>query len=242
MTGVCNHYESLLAAHYTWMAGGRERNYRKNTDFFKAAGIDRHAGGTALDLGCGSGFQAIALARMGFTVTGIDLSPALLAELAAQKGDLPICLIHDDLMHVDRHCPEPADLAVCMGDTLSHLDARETVSRLFETVHACLKPGGHFIITYRDLSVALKGTDRFIPVCSDNTKIMTCFLEYKEERVTVHDLVYEKQGSGWVLNKSCYDKLRLSRDWVAGTLKATGFRLVSSGTENGMTSLVAARG
>ena len=103
MTGVCNHYESLLAAHYTWMAGGRERNYRKNTDFFKAAGIDGHAGGIALDLGCGSGFQAIALARMGFTVTGIDLSPALLAELAAQKGDLPICLIHDDLMHVDRH-------------------------------------------------------------------------------------------------------------------------------------------
>jgi 2-polyprenyl-3-methyl-5-hydroxy-6-metoxy-1,4-benzoquinol methylase len=39
---------------------------------------------TALDLGCGSGFQSIPLLKLGFHVTAIDLSPQLLNELTEE--------------------------------------------------------------------------------------------------------------------------------------------------------------
>jgi transcriptional regulator with AAA-type ATPase domain len=57
----------------------------------------------------------------------------------------------------------------CMGDTLTHLSSRSEVSNLFQSVARALKPGGRFVVTYRDLaSVELLGLDRFIPVRSDD--------------------------------------------------------------------------
>src|SRR5260370_28337343 len=41
----------------------------------------RQGGSVAVDLGCGSGFQSIALARLGFRVLAIDFNRRLLDEL-----------------------------------------------------------------------------------------------------------------------------------------------------------------
>ena len=85
-----------------------------------------------------------------------------------------------------------------------------------------------FVITYRDLTTELHGTDRFIPVRSDDNKIMTCFLEFESaESVVVHDLVYTRQDKGWSLNKSSYRKLRLGIDWMRQELSKAGFTAVS---------------
>lgn len=45
--------------------------------------------GRALDVGCGQGTQVLALARAGFTVTGVDPSPELLESAAASVADEP---------------------------------------------------------------------------------------------------------------------------------------------------------
>ena len=44
------------------------------------------AGGAVLDLGCGTGRLAEPLARLGHPVTGVDVEPAMLAELRAATG------------------------------------------------------------------------------------------------------------------------------------------------------------
>jgi hypothetical protein len=87
-----------------------------------------------------------------------------------------------------------------------------------------LAPGGVFVLSYRDLTGELAGTDRFLPVQADDTRIMSCFLEYKSsDAVTVHDLVYVRGEGGWKLNKSSYEKLRLGSSWVADSLGKAGF-------------------
>src|SRR5882724_778740 len=45
------------------------------------------AGGSFLELGCGTGRLAFALAERGFTVTGVDIAPAMLAQAAAKQAD-----------------------------------------------------------------------------------------------------------------------------------------------------------
>ncbi len=86
MPSVTEHYANILADHYSWLFGGFGEKAEENRQFFATQGISPHRNGVALDLGCGSGFQSIPLAQLGFRVLALDLSPTLLAELTPHNG------------------------------------------------------------------------------------------------------------------------------------------------------------
>ncbi len=239
MANMIDHYQSLLADHYSWLFGGFDLKCQENKDFFNSNDIKPIRNSKAIDLGCGSGFQSIPLAQIGFKVTSIDLSSKLLAELDRNKGKLSITSINDDLNNFNLHCTENVELIVCMGDTLTHLETKDNVRELFEKAYTQLEKGGNLILAYRDLSFELKELERFIPVNNDDTRIFTCFLEYEEEKVKVHDLIYEKENNTWSLKKSFFRKLRLSSDWVINQLEEIGFLIKLSSSDRGVSTIIA---
>lgn len=226
MSDVQQHYGNLLAAHYSWMSGitfaekvAEQRNLLNNLGF---ADGDR---GCAIDLGCGPGYQAMALSELGYgNVIALDTSEALLNELRTASQDQSINAVLADLRDIGSHVGEgAADAIICMGDTITHLDHRDDVARLLEDTYRALRSGGRLALTYRDFSLELTGTDRFIPVRSDDQRIMTCVLEYETDHVVVTDLIYLRTDAGWQLQKSSYRKLRLSPSWVADMLRGAGY-------------------
>lgn len=241
MTTVAEHYENLLAAHYSWLFGDFGAKVDANRRFFVSRRIQPEKSGIAVDLGAGPGFQSIPLAEAGFKVLAVDLSRKLLNELHDKMGALPITAIHDDMLNFAAHCEAPVELCVCMGDTLPHLENFDQVRLLFKEVYRFLEAGGRFVLTFRDLTCELTGLDRFIPVQNDADTIFTCFLEYEEDCVKVHDLVYTRNQDRWELRKSCYRKLRISIDWVVERLKETGFSIDLSGNINGMITIIAGK-
>ncbi|MDP9087417.1 MAG: class I SAM-dependent methyltransferase [Pseudomonadota bacterium] len=228
------HYDNLLAEHYDWMFGVPfdAKVAEQKTLLQELVDTTLLRGGLAADLGCGSGFQSVALADLGCQVLAIDTSEKLLKELLARIASRDITTKHADLLGLD--CivdPASVSIVVCMGDTLPHLRSRDEVSELFRSVHRALKPGGQFVVTYRDLSVGeLQGLDRFIPIRGDDRRVMTCFLEYEGPgSVVVHDLVNIRDGNGnWTLRKSSYRKLRLPAYWVFKELDAAGLSVVTT--------------
>ena len=76
----------------------------------------------------------------------------------------------------------------------------------------------------------MTGTNRFIPVKSDDTRILTCILEYPNDTyVTVTDLLYEKvdiQSHQWKQSVSSYSKIRISESSVKNILASCGFVVV----------------
>jgi SAM-dependent methyltransferase len=238
------HYENLLADHYEWMFGlpfeAKVAEQKAILDEFLGNG---RAGGLAVDLGCGSGFQSFALSDRGYRVLAIDTSEKLLRDLSARVGSRNIVTKHADLRELDSLVgPASVEIAVCMGDTLTHLSSRSEISKLFQSLARALKPGGTFLATYRDLASAeLLGLDRFIPIRSDERRVMTCFLEYETaETVIVHDLLHLRDNDGnWALHKSSYKKLRLPAEWVIAELSASGLSL--SGRSEGRLITIAAK-
>ena len=241
MATVEEHYDRLLADVYSWMYGGWEAALARYTEFFAARGIAPRGSRRVVDLGAGCGFQAIPLARLGFQVTAIDFDRKLLAELEAHAGAEKIETVCANLVDFRRYAPEPVELVVCMVDTLLHLDSEETVERLFNDVFAALEPGGTFIATFRDFSVAAEGLDRFISVRNDERMIFTCFLEFEPTTVKVHDLVYRRVDGRWDFAKSYYRKLRLSTAWVVSTLRAAQFARVETSLDRGLVVVTAAK-
>ncbi|GAA2069347.1 class I SAM-dependent methyltransferase [Streptomyces albiaxialis] len=226
------HYDRLLAEHYTWMVGGDIRQLGdREADFLTEHGLSGPApGAAAVDLGCGPGAHALALARLGYdTVHAVDTSRTLLDELAPLSAEFPaIHLTHDDLRTALPRTVEPgtAHAILCMGDTLLHLPARRDVPALLADVAAALSPGGHFLATYRDLTGELRGTDRFLPVRADEDRILTCFLEYRDEdTVTVHDLLHARTAGSWHFQAGSYPKLRLAPSWLSDQCRAVGLHV-----------------
>jgi SAM-dependent methyltransferase len=238
---AAEHYDTLLAGHYTWMSGGFEEKAAEQRALLAGLGLAPARSRRAVDLGCGSGFQSVALAQLGYEVLALDTCRALLAELEEHKGELPIATQEADLRSVASVTAPGVELAICMGDTLTHLASHSEVTQLFADVRRVLAPESKFVLSYRDLSAELKGTERFIPVRSEANRIMTCFLEYEPQAVVVHDLIHIRKGERWELRKSGYRKLRLSMDWVCAGLSASGFAIKHAGTNAGLTVISAER-
>jgi SAM-dependent methyltransferase len=244
MSTVNEHYERLLSQHYTWMFGvSFEDKVNEQKSFLSRTLAPLHytpEAALAVDLGCGPGFQTIALAQLGFSpVIAIDTSAELLDELRFHVGDLPVRIEKADLRDLPAIVQTgQATVIVCMGDTLTHLPDKSDA--VFRGAFERLRRGGMFVITYRDLTTELHGTDRFIPVRSDENKIMTCFLEFENaDSVVVHDLVHIRQNMGWSLNKSSYRKLRLGIAWVHEELSRAGFDILSEDLSGRLIGLAA---
>jgi hypothetical protein len=134
-------------------------------------------------------------------VLAVDTNKTLLNELAAHTGgNAAIQPVHADIRTVLPQITQPSSVAVvvCMGDTLTHLSSKTDMTTLLGDVTQALAEGGRLVITYRDLTHPLRGTDRFIPVRSTPDQLLTCFLEYRDDdTVIVHDLLHTRSGDTW---------------------------------------------
>ena len=241
MTSVQEHYDKHLGKIYTWMTGGIETATKRGEDELDEIGIDASGCKIAVDLGAGFGMHAIPLARRGIEVIAIDTCADLLDELQIQKGALPIQEIRDDILSFPRYLVNKPDLVLCMGDTLTHLADVESVNRLIISIADEIRLGGKFVVSLRDYSTPLIGEHRFIPVRSDNDRILTCFLEYTDSHVVVHDILYEREKTHWQQSVSKYNKIRISPDWLDNALKENGFLVNREPGLSGMIRFVARR-
>ncbi|MFD3747361.1 class I SAM-dependent methyltransferase [Nocardia sp. NPDC058633] len=244
MSTATEHYDRFLAEHYVWMLGGDIGTVvADQLELFRRLGLDtrRQDKGAAFDLGCGPGTQALALAQLGFTrVTAVDTSAVLLDELtrsAAGYGVEPIVRpVHRDIRGAlpDLADPGSVEAVVCMGDTLPHLPGRSDVRQLIGEVAVALRSGGSFVVTYRDLTPVLHGSDRAILVRQADDRILTCLLEYTDDNtVAVHDLLHVRRDGGWTLTTDSYSKLRLPHQWLSAHCRAAGLDIAHDDTGPG---------
>lgn len=99
-------------------------------------------GGTVIDFGCGDGRLTLPLARMGFTVTAVDSSPAMLGRLRARTENLDIETIQSDGMDLHGFI-DPVDVIVARAVLIHHSHA--DVAALVIALASCLKKGGYLI-------------------------------------------------------------------------------------------------
>lgn len=106
--------------------------------------IHRHADrpvATLLDIGCGGGKNVLNL-KQDFVVTGLDLSPDMLAQ--AQNLNPECAFIQGDMR--DFRMGRTFD-AILMDDAISCMNRREDFEAAFRTAYTHLNPGGVLIVT-----------------------------------------------------------------------------------------------
>jgi 2-polyprenyl-3-methyl-5-hydroxy-6-metoxy-1,4-benzoquinol methylase len=222
------------------MLGNLKAAFARGAAEIAALPLPLPARGVAVDLGAGLGLHTVALAELGYDVLALDNCRVLLDELRSHAGTLPIVTQYADLLKFPSYLNGQAQVIVCMGDTLTHLSAPSGVESLLSNVAAALRQGGVFAATFRDYATrTLQGDQRFILVRADDERILTCFLEYRDTHVTVHDVLTEKDQGQWRQKTSSYPKLRLAPEWLVTRLTEKGFTVTRDATPSGMVRIIA---
>jgi SAM-dependent methyltransferase len=234
-----DHYDNHLASIYSWMTGDFATAQATQQTFLSTNGIIPNTSKVAIDLGAGHGLQAISLAKLGFEVYAVDFNHQLLEELRVKAIDYSVSIVEDEILNFLANTTLAPSLVTCMGDTLTHLESLEQVETFIQLVQRRLIAGGKLALSFRDLTQELSGVQRFIPVKNDESKILTCFLEYLPDRVMVHDIIHEKVNETWQQKVSAYAKLRLSESMMETLLEKNGFEIISAQTINRMIYMVA---
>jgi SAM-dependent methyltransferase len=225
------HYEALLAPLYSWMLGDLAAARAAATAELERLGVGPANGRQrALDLGAGVGLHAVPLAEQGYAVVAIDTSRALLSEL--RRACPEATTVEADLRAAPAVTEGVFELVLCMGDTLTHLPSPGAAADAIGAAARMLAPGGRLLIAVRDYGRPLAGAARVVPVRADESRILTCVLDWEDARVRVTDIVHERDGDSWRTRASVYHKVVLSRAWICERIGAAGL-LVTDFVESG---------
>lgn len=107
----------------------------------------RNVIGPVVELGVGDGRIAVEAAALGQSMTGIDLSPAML-QLCRARAERAGVLDRLTLIEADFrtfHLPEPAALIALPYHSLGHLQTVDAKRDALHHVFAQLRPGGRFV-------------------------------------------------------------------------------------------------
>jgi SAM-dependent methyltransferase len=235
------HYDNLLGNVYAWMNGDFTENKNDFLNFLREQKISPDKTKAALDLGAGHGAQTAALVELGFNTIAVDFNSQLLEALRENNQTENLTIIEGSIENVADFASYQPQLILCWGDTLAHLESFDAIAKFIKDCYSALIQDGKLILSFRDYSHKLTGNERFIPVKSDERRIMTCFLEYTPEKVIVTDIVHEKATEGWLQKISSYQKVRLTKGWVLEFLENTGFQVTFSDMNRGFVKIIAVK-
>jgi SAM-dependent methyltransferase len=124
-----------------------------------APGSCSAVGTRVLDVACGVGTQALALAARGFQVTGRDLSPGAVGRLQreAQARGLSIDVAVADMRHVADSVSTQFDAVVAFDNSIPHLLTDLDIRGAFTEFIGVLRPGGVCLCSVRDYDTVQRG-------------------------------------------------------------------------------------
>ena len=179
---------------------------------------------SVVDLACGTGSVALILARMGYRVTGVDMSEEMLTvalQRAMEQENMPmfVCQTLQQL-----RLPKAVDLAVCALDGLDYIlnpdDCKEAICRVYKS----LNPGGLFIFDV-NTPEKLRAMDGQVFLDEDDDVYCVWRGEFDEEtNICTYGMdLFQRRGNVWERSFEEHREYAYSIQQLTEYLKAAGF-------------------
>ncbi len=99
---------------------------------------------TALDVGCGTGYLSYEFADRGVKVIALDSSKEMIRHAKHYRHHPNINYVHGDFLEF---VSEPADLVICVGDTLNYISP-DDLDKAFLQFSKLVKENGYLVLDY----------------------------------------------------------------------------------------------
>jgi SAM-dependent methyltransferase len=187
---------------------------------FKQAGIDD---GPVVDLGCGSGIWARHLVDAGYDVTGIDLSPAMIA-LARKRTPEARFQVESFRTTVIPPCRAVAALGEVLCYLLDPRNNAKVLAKVCRRIFKALEPGGLLIFDVAEVGL---GIHRLLGSWEQDD--WACLVRYESDlrkrHLLRHIVTFRKSGKLYRRHEETH-RIQLYRQAdVAAMLRRIGFRV-----------------
>jgi SAM-dependent methyltransferase len=154
-----------------------------------------------LDVACGEGSFAVAMAKLGYQVTGVDQSPRMIAlagERAAQAG-AEVRFMVEDMRGLPFN--QEFDLVTCFFDSMNYLLTIRDLQDAIQGAYRALKPGGLYIFdinTVYGLAVDWMRERTYIQNEADDfIEVHRHEFDYENLVATVEITIFQRRGDLW---------------------------------------------
>jgi glycine/sarcosine N-methyltransferase len=117
-----------------------------------------------LDVSCGTGMHALALARRGYEVVGADASNGMIERAKANVGseDPPVRFEVAGFGELVQRVGGGFDALLCLGNSLPHVLTQDGLMSTLADFAGCLRPSGLVLIQDRNFDAVLKRRQRWM--------------------------------------------------------------------------------
>jgi len=174
----CENFYDELAADYDAMTRFEERLASEKPIWRRI--VEEKRIRRALDVGCGTGLQAILLASLGVTVTALDPSRPMI-ERARSNGaryGVQVQWLVGDFRDVAQLEKQSYDLVFSIGNTLPHIRSIPQLEEAFQAVWKVLRPGGWLLLQLLNYHRILAKGERLIDVRRIGDRIFLRFYDF----------------------------------------------------------------
>jgi SAM-dependent methyltransferase len=183
------------------------------------AQLQQQAARRVLDVACGTGQHAIALAKAGYTVAAADLSAAMVARARANARAAGVDL---DVQAVGFGALQGAfgasfDAVLCLGNSLPHALTDADLAAALADMAAVLRPGGTLLMQQRNFDRVLARRERFMPpeahASPEAEWLFMRFYDWEGERLRFNVVRLQRAaGQDW--------EARVSHTWLRPRTRA----------------------
>ena len=186
-----------------------------------------HNTGITLDLACGTGSLTLELAKRGFDIYGVDMSPTMLsvARQKAYEAGFDILFLCQKMQSIDLY--GTIDTCICTLDSLNHITNENDIKKVFEKVSLFMNNGGYFVF---DVNTSYKHQK----VLGNNTYVYDLpevFCVW-QNRISANNIVnidldfFEKVENAYIRRCEHFSERSYETDFLKENLEKNGFRII----------------
>jgi len=184
-----------------------------------------------LDVACGTGMHAIALAERGYDVTGVDASGGMIAKARsnAQSAGVAVDFVQASFGSLSAVCGAGYDALLCLGNSIPHVTGLAGLADALQDFAAVLRLGGVLLIQNRNFDAVLASGERWMEpqshVAGDDEWVFLRFYDFLSQETLRFNFVtlHRTAGEAWRQTVTNSNLVPLPQSDLVEHLQRAGF-------------------
>jgi len=182
-----------------------------------------------LDVACGTGRHAVALAKRGYEVLGSDVAQGMVtrARQNAAAAGVEVTFVRAGFGELLGSVKEPFDALLCLGNSLPSLLSEDALKDALADMAGVLLPGGLLVVQNLNYDRVWAQRERFMPLQTyrqgDEEWLFFRFVDFHAETLTFNMVILHKNGAAWSYRAEATELRPIFKKELTRLLEQTGF-------------------